>query len=387
LKHIAQYYRFIGMTIYVNIWVCCLSLLFLQVSGSAQNSLSKLDYEKIDKKALAMPESSASKPEDMAAYFMQHFSADAERTRAAFVWVASNIRYDIGRLGKQDHYKKENDLVSNVLRKRRGLCGEYAALFKAITIAMEIPCETIVGYTRTDGRIDTVPHAWNAVKLNGEWHLIDATWGAGHIRGNRFYPSLDNTWFLTKPELMIHTHMPFEPMWQLLGQPLSYRDFAKGIILVYNEGDFAYSDSITSHLSLDIQQRSARAYTRLSPFSQENKHIRNYVRELETELAYYHNISNQDLYNQAVDAYNAGIDALNAFLMARNKGQIKRDNKEKYALHLSTASEALQNACQWLDAMKDPDKLIKPMRDQTFKAAKKALADVDLQKKWLESLN
>lgn len=368
------------------VWKAWLVLSLLPTLLKAQEIPFNLDYGKIDKKALSMPDASASNPDAIAAFFMQQFETDAERVRATFVWIASNIRYDIGRLGKQEHYKKEKELVANVLRKRRGLCGEYAALFKAVATAMNIPSETIVGYTRTDGRLDTVPHAWNSVMLNGKWHLIDATWGAGHIKGSRFYPNLDNTWFLTDPEVMVRSHMPFEQMWQLLGQPLSYRDFAKGIHLVYKDGSFSFADSITAHLALDTRRRTQHSYQRLAPHAQENKHLRNYVRELESELAYYHNTGNQDLYNEAVDAFNAGIDTLNAFLIARNQSKVNGKNKDVHLVNLQKAENLLDEAIEKLEQMSDPDKLIKPMRDQTMKATKKALADITAQKKWLESL-
>ena len=49
-----------------------------------------------------------------------------------------------------------------------------------------IECVIIDGYGKTaQNPIDThsTPnHSWNAVKLNGDWFLCDATWSAGQIQ-------------------------------------------------------------------------------------------------------------------------------------------------------------------------------------------------------------
>lgn len=379
-------FRFVCMKLKIDKLLFLFFIWILPSASKAQAPPFNLDFGKIDKKALSIPEASASNPEAIASFFMQQFETDAERVRAAYVWIASNIRYDTGRLGKQEHYKKEKELVANVLRKRKGLCGEYAALFKAIATAMSIPCETIAGYTRTDGKIDTLPHAWNAVFLENAWFLVDVTWGAGHVRGNRFYPHLDDTWFLTDPEILIRTHMPFDPMWQLLGQPLSYRDFAKGIYIGSKSDPFSFNDSIAQIRLMDDNQRIQRIYDRVSPYIQENKHLRQYVKELESELIYYRNLYNQDLYNEAVDAFNTGVDSLNAFLMARNQSKVNAHNRATYLEKLTLSESYLKSSLSKLESMVEPDKLIKPMRDQTMKACKKALADIATQKKWLESL-
>jgi uncharacterized protein (TIGR03000 family) len=39
-------------------------------------------------------------------------------------------------------------------------------------------------------------HAWNAVKLDGEWHLVDATWGAGGIKDKQFVKKFKDYYFL-----------------------------------------------------------------------------------------------------------------------------------------------------------------------------------------------
>ena len=354
------------------------------LSVNAQENPLPLDLADIDKIALSMPEAAASAPAAMAAYFMEQFPTDAERTRAAFVWIATHIDYETSRLGKQEHYKKEKELVDRVLRKRKGLCAEYAALFKALCTAMDIPVETVVGYTRTLGKLDTVPHAWNAVMLDSTWYLVDATWGAGHLNGRRFIQHLDNAWFLADPEIFVQSHMPFLPMWQLLPSPVRYRDFAKGQTTTQKqEPPFHFADSIHYFRSLDGPAQTRKTHEVVSPHVQENIHIRRYVRELESELAYFKNTSNQDRYNEAVDAYNAGIDLLNTFLVARNQQSVKPENKASYQTVLQKAMDQFKQADGILAEIKDPDKLIRPMVNQTTAANRRAMADTEAQLQWL----
>jgi hypothetical protein len=385
-KHNTPGIRFLFMTNISKVRLYLLAMVFLPLSAITQENPFQLDFASIDKKALAMPESAASGPEAMAAYFMAALPTDVERTRAAFVWIATHIDYETNRLGKQEHYKKEKELVDRVLRKRKGLCGEYAALFKALCTAMDIPVETVVGYTRTLGKLDTVPHAWNAVMLDSAWYLVDATWGAGHLNGRRFIRELDNTWFLTAPETFIESHMPFNPMWQLLHAPVSYRSFAKGNHTgTKTDPPFQFRDTIAHYRSLDALQQTHKTYETLQNHTQENIHLRRYVREVESELDYYKNTSNQDRYNEAVDAYNAGIDLLNTFLVARNQQTVRPENKASHQTVLQQAMDQFQKADAILTVIKDPEKRIRPMVEQTTTANRRAMADAEAQLKWLSN--
>jgi hypothetical protein len=371
---------------FVKTGIHWMALVLLSLSVAAQDNLLKLDFADIDKKALSMPESAASDPASMAAYFMEQLSSDAERTRAAFVWIATHIDYETSRLGRQYHYKKEKELVDRVLRKRKGLCAEYAALFKALCSAMDIPVETVVGYTRTLGKLDTVPHAWNAVLLDSTWYLVDVTWGAGHMSGRRFIQKLDNEWFLVDPEVFIQSHMPFLPMWQLLLAPVQYRDFAKGkTISQIKAPPFHFSDSIHHFRSLDGPAQTRKTHEVISPHVQENTHIRGYVRELESELTYYKNIINQDRFNEAVDEYNSGVEKLNEFLIARNQKAVNANNKASYQQLLEQAYRHFKAADSFLSQMDDPEKNIRALMEKTSKSNQKALEDTASQLKWLNN--
>lgn len=84
------------------------------------------------------------------------------------------------------------------------------------------------GYSYTVGDRITGPtnHAWNAIKINDEWYLIDSTWGAGYIRYGGFVRDFDEFYFLSPPEQFVYNHLPVDSRWQLLDKPLTKEEFA-----------------------------------------------------------------------------------------------------------------------------------------------------------------
>ncbi|KAJ3082878.1 hypothetical protein HK102_001408, partial [Quaeritorhiza haematococci] len=68
-------------------------------------------------------------------------------------------------------------------------------------------------------------HAWNAVKVDGEWRFIDATWGAGNVDGRNFKRSFTPYYFLTPPNRFITSHFPADPAQQHLVPRLSEAEF------------------------------------------------------------------------------------------------------------------------------------------------------------------
>lgn len=160
-----------------------------------------------------------------------------ESARAIFTWVASHISYDT-----EAYFGKKRPLVSDVvsvtLATGKSLCSGYAALFHALSELAGLEVATIpghckgYGYSALDEEL-TENHDWNAVKLEGEWRLIDVTWGSGYIDENRVFRScFDDFFFLTPPHYFIFNHFPSDPAWQLLRKPIDPATY-RGIVKVH----------------------------------------------------------------------------------------------------------------------------------------------------------
>jgi hypothetical protein len=121
--------------------------------------------------------------------------------------------------------------ADDVLKARTCVCTGYANLFEALCRAAGLEAVVITGHARGAG-IKTEQglrpnHAWNAVKIDGHWRLIEATWGAGHLQGRNFVKQFEDFFFLPPPEQLIFTHFPDDARWQLLGPPLTRDQFAR----------------------------------------------------------------------------------------------------------------------------------------------------------------
>jgi hypothetical protein len=187
------------------------------------------DYAAIDRHARGAPAQAERSVAALARYLAGPARDDSSRARAIFTWIAANISYDVSRLGKAPD-------ASTVLSQRRAVCAGYAVLFKALAEAAGLEAVIIYGEARgrgpaavrtSDGLFN---HDWNAVRIGGEWKLVDCVWGAGHLdeRG-RFVPRFDDHYFLAPPELLIYDHLPRDQQWQLLSSPLSRQQFLQQV--------------------------------------------------------------------------------------------------------------------------------------------------------------
>jgi transglutaminase/protease-like cytokinesis protein 3 len=155
--------------------------------------------------------------------------------QSVFSWVTDNVRYDLnkyydikkrGGLKRNTKFKSETEYKSYLLKK--GVCEDYALLFDSVLKQLGYESYIVTGYTKdVRGRVSgSVGHAWSAVKVNGEWKLYDPTWGAGYVQdGKKFVKKYNEKWYDANPEYMIKTHMPFDPVWQMMNTPLSYKNF------------------------------------------------------------------------------------------------------------------------------------------------------------------
>lgn len=110
-------------------------------------------------------------------------TGDREKFDALFSWVATNIRYDYRQYFSGEGAGAETD-IHEILRRKRAICFQYAALMDHLCGLAGIQNVTITGYAK-DQLFDVNDslyfdnHAWNAVKLDDRWHLYDITWSAG----------------------------------------------------------------------------------------------------------------------------------------------------------------------------------------------------------------
>lgn len=208
------------------------------------------NYTTVDRKVDSYP--SYSNTTHISNRIEKDFKTDIDKVRAAYVWVAKNIKYDLKEFysgAKQISFrysskeelqmkiKKRNEfLINKTLKTRKAVCEGYSQTFKKICDLLQIKCEVISGYTKTFAtEIGQLPlggrHAWNAVYINGQWKLIDTTWAAGYSNNHKWAQQFDDYFFFTSPEDFINSHFPENTKWQLTKVNYSQKQFADFPIL------------------------------------------------------------------------------------------------------------------------------------------------------------
>lgn len=189
------------------------------------------------------------------------FSTEEDRVRAAFSWIAFNITYDIKLQIAQStdqqiafyytseeerqmkQIKFQRDLTNKTIKSGMGVCQGYAALFHTVCDFMGIECLDIAGTSKSNtGNIGLLPkasdHVWNAVKVWGEWKLMDITWAAGAMDGrtNRFVRDFNDAYYFTSPAVFFLNHYPDDINYLYVGKteqefaqlPLYYGSYLTG---------------------------------------------------------------------------------------------------------------------------------------------------------------
>ena len=101
---------------------------------------------------------------------------DYEKERALYKWVTENVRYD------QSHYdplaKPDPDSYTpyGPLHNGKGVCLGYASTFQLLMDMAGVECITVMGAAY---HAEQQNHAWNMVRLNGQWYCADPTWDEG----------------------------------------------------------------------------------------------------------------------------------------------------------------------------------------------------------------
>jgi hypothetical protein len=210
----------------------------------------------------ALPASEETSIQAVGAYLARNERDPRRLVKALHDYAADRIAYDApnyvaGRYPPQD--------ANTVFTTRVGVCAGYARLLVALGEAAGVEIVYLVGQSRDiGGSVDGQGHAWNAARVEGSWYLIDATWDAGYVEGDKFTKKYTSDYLLTPPEVFGLNHYPEEERWQLRDKPISRGDFmrqpnvrpmlyAKGFKLVDPDRSQVTVDGSEFTLELDNQ--------------------------------------------------------------------------------------------------------------------------------------
>ncbi|MGZ3891016.1 MAG: transglutaminase domain-containing protein [Mucilaginibacter sp.] len=226
-------------------------------------------------------------------------------------WIMQNVSYDVAGFFNGTF---NSDGISGTLRDKKGVCQDYAELFKAMCDRSGIPCYVVSGFAKAfnykpGDKFNKSNHSWNIIYLDGNYTQLDLTWSSGYIQyvddAWRYYIHPDITQCFSRPEEFVERHLPTDPKWQLLHYPVSMDAFLKyddhSLMLKDSSRFFNYADSLGNFFKLSQEEqelKSAEDAYRFYPVI--------------SDYAYHY-------YNLAVNCSNAATDAYNAAVTGYNK--------------------------------------------------------------------
>ncbi len=206
----------------------------LVLLGTAGIVYAQEDYSAIDQHAISAPSEVSNSVEALTKYLVEPAKNDTEKVRAIHKWITENISYDVEALESGDYGKQS---VPEVLKSKKGVCSEYSSVFGALATQAGLEAVTVIGFSKgpgfgSDSVAPDADHAWNAVKADGEWYLLDCTWAAGYVdASSKFVRKAFDHYFMTPPDQFIYDHLPEVSKWQLLDTPINRKQFENMVYL------------------------------------------------------------------------------------------------------------------------------------------------------------
>ncbi|OAG42624.1 hypothetical protein AYO21_03209 [Fonsecaea monophora] len=156
-------------------------------------------------------------------FICRPYRSGVQRLRAIFIWCAERISWE------EDHFDSysfnQAADTRRVLQSKRGSSKEVAEVVLEMCTAIGIHAEVVHGYLKSPGEeldLDAITrpnHFWNAVLVDGEWRMIDASLASPTNPKRALYSSISTSiaeawYFLTRPSELCWTHVPVDELQQ-----------------------------------------------------------------------------------------------------------------------------------------------------------------------------
>ena len=254
---------------FVFILILPFSSLLAQVKD-LQGQESK-DYKRISRRSQKAPANDSYSTYFLANYLTSTSTTELNKVRSIYVWMAYNITYDMKGFISDDLPDYQPKAV---LKDKVAVCEGYARLFNELCSEAGLRSEIIRGYSKgyvykEGDKFEVTNHAWNAVYIGNEWHLIDVTWSALRSNNSGLIRPFNDEYFLAPAEEFIQHHLPEIPAWQLLSKPITKEDFEENEIII-SPGSFNYTDSITLLLEMEPSKKTISYQLKALQFNPDN---------------------------------------------------------------------------------------------------------------------
>jgi len=297
-----------------NIYIL-LSFLFSIFSFGQAN----VGYALIDKKMAAISMNSSTSIDEIANYINSNFKTENDKIRAVFYWTASNISYDVENMFAINRNETPEDRIAKTMKTKKGICGDYAAIFNKIATLVEVKTVLVEGYTKQNGKIATLSHAWCAAKIDNKWSVFDPTWGSGSLINGKFVKKLNDYYFKAEPSKIIASHIPFDYLWQFSNYPITNTEFYEGKTQVNKAKKyFDFEKEIAKQSSLSQIDQLFDSAERIEKNGLKNAMIVETYENKKQHLTNLRQNANIEKLNGIVKEMNEAVVLLNDFILYRN---------------------------------------------------------------------
>lgn len=126
-----------------------------------------------------------------------------EKEFAIYNWMVKNVNYDWTHQDRRKQTPRESFTPYGGLVNHTAVCLGYATTFQLLCDLAGVECMTVVGAAHESSS----DHAWNMVRLKGEWYCVDATWDANaREQGGRGRPEDWDYFNVTSSDLADSDH-------------------------------------------------------------------------------------------------------------------------------------------------------------------------------------
>ncbi|MET3880814.1 transglutaminase domain-containing protein [Chitinophaga sp. OAE865] len=348
-----------------SVIVVMLGFLLMNTAGAQPGKLKQVKPASVA--IVSIPEEATASPTMMAKWLKAHTGNAVALQQALFNWMATHIAYDVENMNRISSYRDSAAAMLKTLRTRKGLSTDYAVLYAQVCREAGVPAIVVTGYGLQNG-IPTGSHDWVVVKNGAQWAITDPTWGAGVVENGRFVPGINWTWFRTVPQVAVKTHMPYDPMWQMLPFPLRHDEQGSQAFAAANKRPvFAYNDTLSNWFRQSRLQRLEYAAARIRRFGgAANPFIMSELDWMDQSIKVL--AANQEIEarNRSIDEFNrlsrdyaAIVQLYNEYVDFRNrrftpevKDEALRKTIGEIALKLGAVEKALSGLPGGDDAMK-----------------------------------
>ena len=115
--------------------------------------------------------------------------SDYQKEAAVYQWLVQNVNYDWTHNDVMVSTPRESFTPYGGLVNRTAVCLGYATSFQLLMDLAGVEFITVVGAAHQS----TGDHAWNMVRLDGNWYCVDVTWDASR-RQNGQTKGLPSGW-------------------------------------------------------------------------------------------------------------------------------------------------------------------------------------------------